>query len=406
MFRLHCNRRFSCSLPTAALTLLALAAFSAESGVAQTAPDAEVEKPVNSPVPLPRGSWRFIVSGDSRNCGDVVMPAIAARSAQFAPSFYWHLGDLRAVYKVDEDMAFESTNHGQVLTCDDYERRVWNDFVEHQVAPFGSLPFYVGIGNHEIIPPKTAEAFQRQFADWLDQPALQRQRVQDKEPARPETYYHWIQGGVDFIYLDNATGAFSDDEVAWLGRRLQSAKGNPAVKSVVVGMHEALPDSIANFHSMGDSLAGRPSGESAYKALINFRDESHKPVYVLATHSHFYMENIYDTPKLKENGARPLLGWIVGTGGAIRYPLPDGAPPSAKTDIYGFLVGTVSADGTIRFSFEEVREADVPQYVRQRYPPTLVPWCFAHNSQNTEPNAAEISPRCATPKPGPTTAPQ
>ena len=36
------------------------------------------------------------------------MPAIAAHSAQLAPSFYWHLGDLRAIYKIDEDMVLRS----------------------------------------------------------------------------------------------------------------------------------------------------------------------------------------------------------------------------------------------------------------------------------------------------------
>ena len=41
------------------------------------------------------------------------MPAISAHSAQFAPSFYWHLGDLRAIYKIDEDMASETENQGQ-----------------------------------------------------------------------------------------------------------------------------------------------------------------------------------------------------------------------------------------------------------------------------------------------------
>ncbi len=30
---------------------------------------------------LSPGAWRFIVSGDSRNCGDVVMPSIAATAA-------------------------------------------------------------------------------------------------------------------------------------------------------------------------------------------------------------------------------------------------------------------------------------------------------------------------------------
>jgi hypothetical protein len=174
------------------------------------------------------------------------------------------------------------------------------------------------------------------------------------------------------------------------------------VKSIVVGMHEALPDSLGNSHSMGDNPVGRPSGETVYKALISFRDETRKPLYVLASHSHFYMENIFDTPKLKEGGAKPLTGWIVGTAGAVRYPLPDPAPVTAMTDVYGYLLATVSKEGVIRFSFEEVHESDVPQYVQQRYPATLVPWCFAHNSQNREPTAADITPRCALPQPAAT----
>ena len=88
----------------------------------------KIEVTVPEPVTLPGGSWRFIVSGDSRNCGDVVMPTIAIQAAQFAPSFYWHLGDLRAIYKIDEDMAFEAANHGQVLTCENYERLAWSDY--------------------------------------------------------------------------------------------------------------------------------------------------------------------------------------------------------------------------------------------------------------------------------------
>jgi len=351
-----------------------------------------VEK--SSVPPLPEGSWRFIASGDSRNCGDVVMPAIAAHSARFAPNFFWHLGDLRAIYKVDEDMAFEAENQGHPLTCDVYERRAWNDYIENQIAAFGNLPFYVGIGNHEVVPPKTEDAFKRQFHDWLDLPVLHGQRLQDKEPAQPEPYYHWIQGGVDFISLDNASNMFSGDQIAWLARRLDSAKTNYEVKSVVVGMHEALPDSIANYHSMGDIPAARPSGVKVYKALISFRDQSHKPVYVLASHSHFYMENIFDTTALKADGPKPLLGWIVGTAGAVRYKLPDGAPSTAKQDVYGYLLATVAADGTIQFSFQEVRESDVPQYVRQRYPATLVPWCFAHNSRNLDPDAPDKTPRC------------
>ena len=88
-----------------AVTLLGGACARQSAPTVDTSPGA-AEK--GSVPPLPEGSWRFIVSGDSRNCGDIVMPAIASHSAQFTPNFYWHLGDLRATYKIDEDMAFEA----------------------------------------------------------------------------------------------------------------------------------------------------------------------------------------------------------------------------------------------------------------------------------------------------------
>src|ERR1700675_1829456 len=97
-------------------------------------------------VPPKEGTWRFIVSGDSRNCGDVVMPAIAAQSIQrYQPSFYWHLGDLRAIYKIDEDMVAAAKKNGQYLSCESYYKRSWQDFIDHQIVPFGTTRFYLGI---------------------------------------------------------------------------------------------------------------------------------------------------------------------------------------------------------------------------------------------------------------------
>lgn len=52
----------------------------------------------------PGETWSFAVSGDSRNCGDVVMPAIAKSVLEKKVEFYWHLGDFRIGYAVDEDM--------------------------------------------------------------------------------------------------------------------------------------------------------------------------------------------------------------------------------------------------------------------------------------------------------------
>lgn len=351
--------------------------------------------------PLPEGSWRFIVSGDSRNCGDVIMPAIAANSAQFGPTFYWHLGDLRAIYKIDEDMAAAATLTGPKLTCDIYERLAWFDFVEHQITPFGKLPFYVGIGNHEVIPPKDEDAFKRHFFDWLDAPALHGQRYLDRESPTPKTYFHWVQNGVDFIYLDNANGFFSEEQLTWIFRHLQTAKYSPSVKSIVVGMHEALPDSLANKHSMGDNTdepRARPTGEAVYKALLALN--TLKPVYILASHSHYYMPEIFDVAKVKgptsagappQNAPKPPEGWIVGTAGAVRYALPNPRPAGAKEGVYGYLLGTVDKNGIIKFEFKEVTQSDVPQSVKERYPAKFVPWCFTNNSQLVE---KDNDPKC------------
>src|ERR1019366_5494300 len=85
-------------------------------------------------------SWRFAVSGDSRNCGDVVMPAIARGARKDGAKFYWHLGDLRAIYNFDEDMLAERDG---AMTIAAYEKDAWNDFIENQILPFGSTPFFV-----------------------------------------------------------------------------------------------------------------------------------------------------------------------------------------------------------------------------------------------------------------------
>lgn len=345
-------------------------------------------------MPLASGTWRFIVSGDSRNCGDIVMPAIAAHSSRYSPNFYWHLGDLRAIYKIDEDMKAESARNERTLTCDAYYRQAWPDFIEHQIAPFGSTRFYIGIGNHELIPPKNEDLFVAQFRDWLASPTLQAQRRKDKdaEPPTPPAYYHWVEGGVDFIYLDNASNSFSSQQIDWFDRRLAADRSSDDVRIVVAGMHEELPDSIASDHSMcdhpGDS-ASCSSGRHVYEALLSFRKE--KPVYVLASHSHFYMPGVFDDLPPE----RRLESWIVGTGGAERYKLPDKAPAGSKTDVYGYMVATVSADRrSIRFEFEQIQASDVPAAVLDRYPSAAIAWCFAHNSRNIDPNAPETSHRC------------
>jgi hypothetical protein len=338
------------------------------------------------------GKWRFAVSGDSRDCGDVVMPAIAAGVMRDGASFYWHLGDFRAIHDFDQDMQ-QRPEHlaggakGR-LEIGQYEDAAWQDFIEYQIAPFGSIPVFLGIGNHDTIEPfKNREEFIAQFADWLNTPTIRAQRLQD-DPSdhRVKTYYHWTERGVDFINLDNSTSdQFDKAQAKWFEKVVAQDQANQGIRAVVVGMHTALPDSLAAAHSMNDWPAGEQSGRGVYADLLKFRARG-KQVFLLASHSHFYMANIFDTEYWRGHGG-VLPGWIVGTAGAVRYPLPGDASKAAaaRTNVYGYLLATVHAGvhgpSLIDFEFREVREADVPETVTTRFGSALVHQCFANNSE-------------------------
>ncbi len=328
-------------------------------------------------------AWTFAVSGDSRNCGNVIMPAIAVGATKDNAAFYWHLGDLRATAYIDEDYLHEP-EHRQPPFPDksSYEKTEWDDFIQAQLNPFGSMPVFVGIGNHETYPPKGREQFIIQFADWLDSPVLRRQRLADNPNDHAvKSFFHWIEGGVDFVYLDNSTkDQFDNYQLAWFEGVLKRAAVNDGVKTVVVGMHAALPDSLAAGHSMNESEVGTESGRQVYADLLNFSRQTRKHVYILASHSHFYMSGIFDSDYWREHGG-VLPGWIVGTAGAMRYPLPPTAARAteASQKIYGYLRGNVHADGSIDFVFHEVRRQDIPETVNRRYTPEFVDDCFDKN---------------------------
>jgi hypothetical protein len=353
--------------------------------------------------------WRFVVSGDSRNCGDVIMPAIAESTAKRDKGdFYWHLGDLRAIYDFDDDMVqANKIAKKPPLTIKAYEASAWDDFLENQVAPFTvkNVPFRLGIGNHETVTPlKTRCEFARTFKTLLDKPDLQKSKPPSPLASSPNsaqecekcqecdhldtlTYYNWKQGGVDFIYLDNASEEqFSDAQMKWFRGLTDTYMNDTSVRTVVVGMHESLPWSVSCGHSMNESKTGTSTGEEVYKKLVDLQAKG-KKVYVVSSHSHYYMLDIYNTKHWRDHGT-VLPGWIVGTAGAVRYALPAGADlAKARGYTYGYLLGRVFDDGTIDFEFTELKASDVPYGVQQKYGAEWISEsCFAGNRQ------AEASP--------------
>jgi hypothetical protein len=336
-------------------------------------------------------TWYFAVSGDSRNCGDVVMPAIAADALKHNVAFYWHLGDLRKISAPDEDFIQEQAQKGTPADLAMYEKHAWDDFVENQITPWGDTSFFLGIGNHETIPPKNRAAFLEQFRRYLDRPELREQRLKDDPSAtQTKTYYHWMRDGIDFIYLDNATGSdFETAQMQWIKGVLDRDRKDDATHTIVVGMHEALPQSISANHSMNESPMGIETGTRVYQMLLKMQNDAHKTVYVLASHSHYFMDGIFNTEYWKTNGG-VLPGWIIGTAGAERYPLPPSAgdAKAAKTNVYGYLMATVNppgeAPGTIKFKFEELKEDSIPETVVQRFTKPFVHQCFEGNRRPTQ----------------------
>jgi hypothetical protein len=71
---------------------------------------------------------------------------------------------------------------------------------------------------------------------------------------------------------------------------------------------------------------------------------------------------------------------VVGTAGAIRYPLPTPSPRVAMTNVYGSLLARVAPDGQIKFEFQRLDQRDVPDPVVRRHGADLVRWCFENNT--------------------------
>src|SRR5260370_23693545 len=250
---------------------------------------------------------------------------------------------------IDEDMEHPANGRAGRLSHLQYLKTAWDDFIKNQITPFSPIPVFLGIGNHEMLVHKDREDFIAKFGNWLDASAIQEQRLKDDPNDHSvKSYYHWTRGGVDFINMDNASkDQFNDAQLGWFKSVLDRDNSNPDIKTIVVGMHAALPESISRGHSMNESKDGEKRGIQVYKELWSAQNDAHKHVYVLASHSHFFMDGVYNTAYWRQNaGVHP--GWIVGTAGPPPAPPPDkkGGGLKAVGHVYGQLVATRSTQGT------------------------------------------------------------
>jgi hypothetical protein len=372
-----------------------------------TEPGLKPTGPVVSQTPS-GGSWYFTVSGDSRDCGNLIMPKIANSVASLPAAtkaqFYWHLGDLRNMSAPDCDMTIPLMGTSKCsfpnfpkgwgrYPMDYYLTNVWDDFIKNQINPFGELPFFLGIGNHELMSNHGRADFRIKFQKWLTQPALYLQQARDagKNIHAADlglTYYHFQMNGVDFIYLDNADNdinptQFDETQMNWLNTVLAADVADPSIKTIIVGMHAALPGSTSSGHAMDSSCQGFCSGQRVYNQLYWASKAGNKNVYVLASHAHNFQQNIFQTP---QHQGQVLPGWIVGTAGAAQYITSDPSPTGEcwKSKIcYGYLLVEVRADGTINPQFQTVT-----QDTRPKGDPNLNAYCFSENysiTTNTPP---------------------
>jgi hypothetical protein len=265
-----------------------------------------------------------------------------------------------------------------------YQQRAWDDFLEHQIASFGSLPVFLGRGNHEAVKPMTREWYIAKFSGFLSRPEIEAQRKADGTAGDPrQTWYHWTNAGVDFITLDNASrDEFSDAQLHWLRAVLdRDLAPNSGIRTIVAGMHESLPHSTSSNHAMDDWELGIRTGELVYTWLYDAQSAG-KHVYILSSHSHFYSPNIYSTPYWKQRSSTVVPGIIIGSAGAHRYKLPPGVDKASKTSIYGYLQAKVHADGTIDFALHELSESDLVAHKWPNAPLDAIHECYIHNSDD------------------------
>jgi 3',5'-cyclic-AMP phosphodiesterase len=212
--------------------------------------------------------FTFAVLGDSRH-GTRIHQKILRQIAGTNAIFAINLGDI--------------VNDGHKWEYENYIKEI-SDF---------PLPYFVAIGNHEII----ARDGKRLFVEYVN-----------------PLYYFFRMGRYTFNILDNANGRITDDQFAMLERNLKNNPNN------FTFMHQPAfsPWEIHKNHIMH-------KGDAEYFMKLA---EQHKIRIVFAAHIHGYAE-------AKRNGVQYFIS---GCAGASPYVLP------SQGGFYHYMLINVDGD--------------------------------------------------------------
>jgi hypothetical protein len=133
---------------------------------------------------------------------------------------------------------------------------------------------------------------------------------------------------------------------------------------------------------MDDWRLGQQTGELVYAWLYDAQ-ASGKHVYIIASHSHYYSPDIYNTTFWRQYTKTIVPGVLIGTAGAFRLPMPANVASGSKSMVYGYLRATVHPDDTIDFSFQQLSENDLQSAKWPGAPAAAIHECFIHNGVGT-----------------------
>ncbi len=279
----------------------------------------EAKAPPVVAVPVPDGHVRFIAGGDSRDDAAHVLPWAFREAKARGASAFLFLGDMELTPQFDAHFRAELDN-------------------------LGGVPFYPALGNHEVkllgalgIGENGAKKkFRENFLGTKYTPI--RSLLDDKV-----VYSANLPGHVHFIALDNVSQAgFGKDQLEWLEKDLDDARGNPEVRHIFVGMHKPLAHNGVSSHGMDeDGAQGEADSDAALAMFQHARVE-----LILSSHVHQFI-------RVNQGGIR---GYITGGLGA---PLNHAGPEHA---FHHFLVIDVAGDrvdvDVVRFDGKQSMEAD------------------------------------------------